>query len=326
MNQGFTIFLDQASEIAPKIDLLYYFLTGITAFFTILIFGVLFVAAYRFRRRDNKIPAATNTSALLELIWSVIPLGICFVIFFWSAYLYIDIYKAPKDPLDIHVVGKQWMWKLQHPQGNREINELHVPTGRVVQLTISSQDVIHSFFVPAFRIKQDAVPGRYTRTSFTPTKPGVYHLFCNEYCGTWHSSMIGKVVVMEPDKYEAWLAGTMPGEAPAASGQKLFQSLGCITCHGVQGPSMAGLYMSRRKYQSNGLGAEHEVIADDDYLRESILRSTEKVIVGYRPIMPSFREQISEDQVQQLIAYIKSLQHPDQPIKPPGNVIEQSGR
>jgi len=326
MNFGFQIFPDPASEFAPKVDMLYYFLTAVTAFFTLLIFGVLFYTAFRYRRRDLKVPAATNTSAFLEFLWSVIPLGICFIIFFWSAYLYIDVYKTPKDPLDIHVVGKQWMWKVQHPHGNREINELHVPTGRTVQLTISSQDVIHSFFIPAFRIKQDAVPGRYTRTSFTPTKPGVYHLFCNEYCGTWHSSMIGKVTVLEPDKYEAWLAGTLPGETPAASGQKLFQSLGCITCHGVQGPSIAGIYQSKRRVLKNGLGEAYEVIADDDYLRKSILYSTEEVVEGYRPIMPSFRNQISEDQLQQLIAYIKSMQNPDQPNRAPQNAMEQSGR
>jgi cytochrome c oxidase subunit 2 len=194
------------------------------------------------------------------------------------------------------------MWKMQHPNGTREINTLHVPRGQPVKLIMSSQDVIHSFYIPAFRVKQDVVPGRYTVLWFEATKVGEFHLFCAEYCGTQHSGMIGKVVVMEPQDYEAWLSGTVPDEPPAAAGARLFQSLGCLTCHGSQAPTMAGLFGSTVELE-NG----RTVQADEQYLRRSITDSTADLVKGYKPIMPSFRGQVSEEQLSNLIAYIKSL-------------------
>jgi cytochrome c oxidase subunit 2 len=228
------------------------------------------------------------------------------VMFFWGARVYLVAYKEAPDALDIHVIGKQWMWKVQHPDGTREINSLHVPLGQRVQLTLASQDVIHSFYIPAFRIKQDAVPGRYTKMVFEPTKVGEYHLFCAEYCGAQHSGMIGSVTVMEPEKYQQWLAGTVPDLSPADSGAKLFQQYGCITCHGVQAPTLAGVYGSEQDVVLPN-GRRARVVADEAYLRESIMDSGAKVVAGYQPIMPSFRGQLSEEQLIQLIAYIKSL-------------------
>src|SRR5688572_19908516 len=215
MDSGFQFLPDQASTIAPRIDRLYLFLWGLSAFFTLLIFLLVVFMGIKYRRRHpDERPGPTLESLRLELFYTIVPLVVVLFIFVWASKVYFDIYSESPVALDVHVVGKQWMWKLQHPQGRREINELHVPAGRRVQLTLASQDVIHSFFIPAFRVKQDAVPGRYTQMAFTPTKVGTYHLFCTEYCGTQHSGMIGRVVVMEPADYEAWLTGVPPEEAP----------------------------------------------------------------------------------------------------------------
>jgi cytochrome c oxidase subunit 2 len=305
MNRGFSLYPEQASALAPQWDALYFYLWAVSGFFTVLIFLLIVYFAFRYRRRrddDPTVPPQIIGSVRLEIVWSVIPFIFAMSFFFWGARLYFSQYAPPVDTLNIGVVGKQWMWKLQHPTGTREINTLHVPVNRPVKLTISSQDVIHSFFVPDFRIKMDAVPGRYTTTWFTATKIGEYHLFCTEYCGTLHSGMIGKVVVMSPEDYESWLAGRPPEESPVASGARLFAQYGCVTCHAAQAPSMAGLYMSRQP-----LADGSEVVADENYLRESIMNSTDKIVRGYQPIMPSFRGQMSEEQLSDIIAYIKSL-------------------
>ncbi len=224
------------------------------------------------------------------------------VLFFWSAGLYVHMRRAPDDAMQINVVGKQWMWKIQHPTGKREIDELHLPLGRPVKLTLASEDVIHSFYIPAFRIKQDVVPGTYESEWFTPTKIGEYHLFCAEYCGTQHSGMIGKVIVMQPSEYEAWLAGTPADQSPVAAGEKLFTQYQCITCHGQRGPGLVGLYGSKVKLIDGST-----VTADEDYLRESILRPGAKIVAGFQPLMPTYAQQLTEEQVMQLVAYIKSL-------------------
>jgi cytochrome c oxidase subunit 2 len=247
-------------------------------------------------------PKPIEGSVKLELLWTIIPLIIVMVIFAWGAKLYVQIYVPPRNPLDIHVIGRQWMWKVQHPDGKREINSLHVPVGQQVQLTMASQDVIHSFFIPAFRLKQDVMPGRYTKISFTPSKVGQYHLFCAEYCGTLHSGMIGTVFVMEPEQYQAWLSGSDTDVTPVASGERLFNSLGCQTCHGVQAPTLSGVFGSTVR-----LADGSTVVADEQYIRESILDSTAKIVAGYQPIMPSFRGQLDEEQLIDLLAYIKSL-------------------
>jgi cytochrome c oxidase subunit II len=306
MNDGFRLYPEQASQLAGQWDALYLYLWAVSTFFTLLIFLLVVYFAVRYRRRrddDPTVPHQIIGSIRLEIVWSVIPLIFAMTFFFWGARLYFGQYAPPVDTLDIGVVGKQWMWKLQHPTGVKEINTLHVPVNRPVKLTISSQDVIHSFFIPAFRIKIDAVPARYTTTWFTATKIGEYHLFCAEYCGTLHSGMIGRVVVMSPEDYESWLAGRPAETNPVSSGERLFQQYGCVTCHAAQAPSMARLYQSRQRLTDGS-----EVVADENYLRESILNSTAKIVAGYQPIMPSFRGQISEEQLGDVIAYIKSLQ------------------
>lgn len=307
----------QASTMAFQVDLLYGFLIAVTAFFSLLIAaGVIgFSIKYRRRSEHDRTPHI-HGSNLLEAVWTVIPLAITMVMFFWGAHIFVTLKRPPDDALQVNVVGKQWMWKLQHLEGRREINQLHVPVGRPVKLTLTSEDVIHSFYVPAFRIKQDAVPGRYTTTWFEATKVGEYHLFCAEYCGTVHSGMIGKVVVMDPADYQAWLAGESTSAAAAApadggsgslvaSGKALYEKHGCITCHqagSVLGPPLAGVPGSTVALQDG-----NSVTADDEYLRESILNPQAKVVKGFAPVMPTFKGQMSEEQILQLIAYIKSL-------------------
>jgi cytochrome c oxidase subunit 2 len=225
----------------------------------------------------------------------------------WGAVVFFHAQRPPKGAIEIYAVGKQWMWKFQHMDGQREINELHVPIGQPVKLTMISQDVIHSFFVPAFRVKQDVLPGRYTTVWFQATKTGKYHLFCAEYCGTQHSGMIGSVVVMEPAQYQAWLAGGGGEGSLAQSGEKLFQDLACNTCHrsdsGARGPDLAGVFGSQVTLQGG-----QKLAADEAYIRESILNPQAKLVMGFQPIMPTFQGQVSEEGLMQLVAYIKTLQ------------------
>ena len=236
----------------------------------------------------------------------MIPFGLTKVMFTWGAAVFFKMSRPPADAIPINVVGKQWMWKLQHMEGQREINELHIPVGRAVKLTMTSEDVIHSFFVPAFRTKQDVVPGRYSTTWFQPTKPGKYHLFCAEFCGNRHSAMIGWVYVMEPQDYQNWLSGGAPTGSLADSGQKLFQDLACANCHKPDGsgrcPSLAGLLGSTVQLAGGGT-----VKADEAYIRESILQPSAKVVAGYQPVMPTFQGLVTEEGVLQLVEYIKSL-------------------
>jgi cytochrome c oxidase subunit 2 len=243
---------------------------------------------------------------LLEVTWTVIPIIIVTVLFVWSTRIFFAMSDAPADTMNIYVVGKQWMWKFQHLDGQREINELHVPVGRNVKLIMTSEDVIHDVFVPAFRMKADVLPGRYTTEWFHATKPGRYHLFCAEYCGTRHSGMIGEVIVMEPQEYEAWLSGGSPQGSLAEAGAKLFNDLACVTCHrpdsGARGPMLDGLYGRTVQLQGGGTAR-----ADEAYIRESILDPTAKITAGYQPIMPTFQGLVSEEGMLQLIEYIKSL-------------------
>ena len=247
MWEGFPLFPEQASTIAGGVDALYLFLVGLTAVFSVLIFTVIFVFAIIYRRRsDDDRPEAIEGSHALEIFWSAVPFAIVMVIFIWGASLYFRNARSPEDAMEVNVVAKQWMWKIQHPEGRREINELHVPIGRPVRLTMTSEDVIHSFFVPAFRIKMDVLPGRYTTAWFEATKAGEFHLFCAEYCGTEHSKMVGKVVVLDPPAYERWISGEGQGESLAELGARRFAELRCENCHfpgsGSRGPSLAGLF------------------------------------------------------------------------------------
>lgn len=299
---------ESASTLSGDVDALYFYLSGVTLFFTLLIGGAIIFFVIRYRRRNvSEIPRPIEGSTKLETFWSVIPLLIAMSFFFWGASIFYRQYRPPTNALEVYVVGKQWMWKFQHPTGQREINELHVPVGRKIKLIMTTEDVIHDVFVPAFRIKADVVPGKYTTQWFEATKPGRYHFFCAEYCGMNHSGMGGWVVVMEPTEFENWLSGNANQMSPAAAGQQMFESLGCASCHGAngeggRGPSLLGLFNSNVTL-NNGQTAR----ADEAYLRESILNPQAKIVNGFGPIMPSFQGQVNEEQLLQVVAYIKSL-------------------
>ena len=272
-----------------------------------MIFFLIYVFAVRYRRKsEQEVPEQIPGLLKLEILWSVIPFLLCMVVFVWGATLYFDTYSPPKDALEYYVVGKQWMWHIQHPTGQREINELHVPTGQPIKLTMATEDVIHSFYIPAFRVKRDVVPGRYTSMWFEATKPGEYHLFCAEYCGTKHSQMRGRVVVMEPADYQNWLSGGVANEPLEVIGEKKFRQLACHTCHvdkpDARGPSLVGVFGEPVRLQ-NG----QTVTVDETYIRESILNPNAKIAAGYRPVMPTFKGQIDEVGLLQITAYIKSL-------------------
>jgi cytochrome c oxidase subunit II len=306
---------EQASTFAWEVDLFYYFLILLTVAFSVAIGAAILVFAIQYRRKSaGEIPEQIEGNMKLEIAWSVIPFLITLVIFAWGAKLYYQMYTDPKEALEIFVTGKQWMWRAQHPDGQREINTLHVPVGRRVKLTMTSEDVLHAYFIPDFRSKTDVVPGRYTTSWFEPTKTGAFHIFCAEYCGTKHSGMIGTVTVMEPADYQAWLNNTTREATPAEAGAKLFASLACNNCHGGQldmrGPALEGVYGSPQTLDNGS-----KVVADDTYLRESILNPNAKRVAGYGAVMPTFQGQVTEEQVAQLIAYIKSIQNVE--LKPP---------
>ncbi len=303
----FPLFPPQASTTARQVDMLYFALITVCGLVLLGLLVVMIFFLFRYRREK---PARRRTQKIsstpLELVWTVIPLILFMGMFAWGAAVYHDIQRAPAGTLEINVVGKQWMWKVQHPTGQREINELHVPLGEVVKITLASQDVIHSFYLPAFRIKQDVVPGRFTTEWFKATKLGTYHLFCAEYCGKDHSRMRGRVVVMTPDEYEVWLTRGSPAPPLAEAGERLFRALGCSGCHVgnsiVRAPPLEALY-GRPVPLQNGTVA----IADEAYIRDSILLPQRDVAGGYEPLMPSYQGQISEEQLFELIAYIKSM-------------------
>jgi cytochrome c oxidase subunit 2 len=313
MFTNFPFFPQQASEQAATVDALYFFLVAVTGLFAVLIAVLVVVFAIKFHRRhDDEVGEVIHGSLALELLWTVIPLGITMVMFVWGAQVFFHMTRAPKNALEIWVVGKQWMWKAQHMDGAREINELHVPAGRPVKLTMGSEDVVHSFFIPDFRVKADVVPGRYNTLWFTATKPGTYHIFCTQYCGTKHSNMIGWVTVLEPSDYQAWLSGGSSGGSMAENGAKLFTDLACVTCHldnaQGRGPVLKGSYGKPVL-----LAGGQTVVMDDAYLRESILNPQAKVVAGFQPIMPTFQGLVTEEQLLQLIAYVKSLSEPGAP-------------
>jgi cytochrome c oxidase subunit 2 len=299
---------DSASTFSWQVDALYFYLSGVTLFFVLLISAVLIFFTVRYRRRTPyEIPRPIAGSHKLETLWTVVPFLIAMTMFGWGARIYFNQFKPPQNAVEVYVVGKQWMWKLQHATGQREINELHVPVGRKIKLIMTSEDVIHDFFVPAFRTKADVVPGRYTTLWFEATKPGKYHLFCAEYCGMNHSGMTGSIYVMEPREFDNWLSGNTGSTSPAAAGQQLFQSLGCASCHGAngeggRGPTLVGL-LGRPTPLENG----QTINADEAYMRESILNPQAKIVAGFPPIMPTFQGQVTEDQLLQLVAFIKSL-------------------
>ena len=308
---GFEPFIAEASAAAGRTDALLLALTIISVLvvggisLTIVVFAVRWHAGSRASRQRAR-GSVPNRGRMAEALWIGIPLLVFLGIFVWAAVLYHQMRSPAADALTIDVVAKQWMWKIQHRDGQREINELHVPVGRPIELVMTSQDVIHSFFVPAFRIKQDVLPGRYTTLSFTPTRVGQYQLFCAEFCGTSHSQMRGTVIVMTPSEFSDWLAAN-PGEGSlAAQGEALFRRFGCSGCHGasssVHAPKLEGLY-GHPVALANG----SQVTADARYIRDSILLPVSQVTAGYTPIMPSFKGQVSEEDILKLVAYIRSL-------------------
>jgi cytochrome c oxidase subunit 2 len=298
---------EDASTSAGQVDRLYFFLTGLTLFFTFFIFATIFYFMIKYRRRSEKErPPETEESKVLEITWIVIPALICVAIFLWSSSIFFAAARPPRGATEIFVVGKQWMWQLQHPEGPREINQLHIPVGVPVQLTMTSEDVIHDFFVPAFRIKMDVVPGRYTSEWFQATKTGSYHLFCAQFCGTLHSGMQGSIEVMSPNDYAQWLRDNSGNKSMAESGQELFARLGCDTCHLPDGTGSGPALQGRFGKQVTLRDGQTRVM-DDAYVRQSILNPGSLPLPNYRPVMPTFQGQISEEQILQLIAYIKSI-------------------
>jgi cytochrome c oxidase subunit 2 len=310
MLSGFQLFPEQASTLAPEVDNLYLGVIAITAFFALIV--VVCVTYFAIKYRDHtgdRVGAPITGSVPLELGWSLIPFFVAIGIFIWASVVFFHIVRAPDQTLDIYSTGKRWMWRFQHIDGQREINELHVPVGRPVRVVFTSEDVLHDLFIPAFRVKADAVPGRYSAIWFEPTKVGEYHLFCAEYCGTRHSGMIGTVYVMEQADYQAWLSGggATAGGTMLQRGEALFTQLACVTCHlpdGTgRGPSLVGVYGSQVTLEDGAV-----VSADESYLRESILSAQAKTVKGYERVMPTFQGLINEDGVASLIEYIKSLQ------------------
>ncbi len=296
-----------ASAQAGSIDSLYWFLTVVSVIMTAVIFAAVVIFAWKYQKRPGVKATQIEGSTKLELTWSIVPFLIMLVMFWWGAKIYFSAQNPPKDAMEVFVTGKQWMWKIQYPDGTREINELHVPVGQPVKLTMASEDVIHSFSIPAFRVRHDVVPGHYDSLWFTATKAGHYHLFCTEYCGNSHAAMIGWVDAMEPREYANWASGGNGGGDLALQGQQLFVQNGCSTCHLLeqQGrcPNLRGLY--NKPVQ---LADGRTVTADASYLRESILEPNAKIVAGFEPnIMPNFKGQLTEENVIQLIAYVKSL-------------------
>ncbi len=301
------LFPREASSIAPYMDALYFFLLAMTLVGLLLVGALIFGFSIRYRKARNPVATQIEGSTLLEATWTIIPLAIFLVTFVWGALLYFRIYNPPTNAMNVYIVGKQWMWKAEHPGGQHEINALHVPTGRPVQLTMISQDVFHSYSIPDFRVKREVIPGRYTTVWFQATEPGTYHLFCTQYCGTAHSAMIGEVTAMTPDDYDKWTRESTSGMSLAQNGERLFASMGCNACHSgnaaARGPNLAGVYGSKLQ-----LADGSQALVNDAYLRDAILNPSQHITAGFAPIMPTYQGQISEDGLIDLVEYIKNMQ------------------
>ena len=307
-NSWVPLFPEQASSFAWQVDLLYFYLIVVSIVFSIPIVLAIFYFFVRYREKEKyATPDEIHGSITLETVWSIIPFVVSMTIFLGGAIVYYNQYRIPAENMEIYVVGKQWMWKFQHGTGQREINELHVPVGRKVKLMMTTEDVLHDLYIPAFRTKIDVVPGRYTAMWFEATKPGKYHLYCAEYCGLNHSGMGGWVYVLPQDEFDNWLAGGGSNQTPVEAGKDLFMNkLGCASCHAgganQRGAKLEGIFGTDIKL-TNG----QVVKADDEYIRNSILNPSSQVVEGYQPIMPTFKGQVTEEQLVSLVAYIKSL-------------------
>jgi cytochrome c oxidase subunit 2 len=297
----------EASHYAGQLDVLFIGLLAITGLTAGFVFFLLILFATRYREGSGvERNTPTRKSWHWEVGWTAASLLVFVGLAVWGASLFLRLYNPPRDALQIFIVGKQWMWKAEHPGGQREINALHVPAGRDVRLVMASQDVIHSFFVPALRVKQDVVPGRYESLAFRADRPGRYHIFCAEYCGTDHAHMGGWLTVMEPRAYSGWLRTEGGHGTLADQGASLFRNYGCSGCHEpggtVRAPPLDGLYGNPVPLSDGRV-----VRADESYIRDSILLPKKDIAAGYDPVMPSFTGQVSEDDVAKLVAYVKSL-------------------
>jgi cytochrome c oxidase subunit 2 len=307
-----TLTLTSASVHSAEVDALLAGLLLISLAVLALVFGLIWTYALRYRAGNTEDRGAiAQKSWRIEIGWTVATLVVFFALFIWGADLYVRLYTPPGNALKIYIVGKQWMWKVEHEGGQREINALHVPVGRPVQLIMTSEDVIHDFAIPAFRIKHDVLPGRYEQLWFSAQVPGSYHLFCTQFCGTDHAAMIGEVVAMQQADYARWLSQNGGSDTLATAGRDLFTRYGCSGCHQagptggggtVRAPSLNGLYGSPVP-----LADGTTVFADDKYIRDSILLPADQIVASYAPVMPSFSGQIGEDDLIKLIAFIKSL-------------------
>jgi cytochrome c oxidase subunit 2 len=301
------LFPAEASTIAPYTDALYFFLVSISLIGLVFVTILILYFSLRYRRDKNPVATQVEGSTILEATWTIIPLALFLVVFVWGGLLYFRIYNPPPNAMNIYVVGKQWMWKAEHPGGQHEINALHVPIGQPVQLTMISQDVFHSFSIPDFRVKREVIPGRYSTVWFQATDPGTYHIFCTQYCGTLHSGMIGEVTAMTPADYKKWLDQSNSGMSLAQNGERLFASMGCNACHSgnaaARGPNLAGVYGSKLTLTDGS-----QVLVNDAYLRDAILNPSQHVTAGFAPIMPTYQGQISEDGLIDLVEYLKQLQ------------------
>jgi cytochrome c oxidase subunit 2 len=307
MEPRLQFFPDQASTLASRVDNLYFFMLATSSFFALAVTVMVIFFAIKYRRRHpDQEGEPIHGSLALELIWTGIPFILAMVMFVWGASVYFALVRMPDEALDVYAVGKQWMWKFQHREGQREINELHVPVDTPIRMVMTSEDVLHDLYFPNFRTKMDVIPGRYTQLWFEATQTGTFHIFCAEYCGTKHSGMIGHVVVMPQVEYEAWLGGGASEGTLAQRGEKLFTQFACITCHRAdsqgRGPVLNGLLGS-----TVHLGNGNTLTADPAYVRESILNPAAKVIAGFQPLMPTFQGQVTEEQILALTEYIKSL-------------------
>ena len=303
---NFSLYPPEASKIAPQMDALYFFMVLVSLIGLTIVILLITSFSIMYRQKAHPVPVQIEGSTMLEATWTIIPLGLFLIMFVWGALIYFRVYTPPANAMNIYVVGKQWMWKAEHPGGQHEINSLHIPTGRAIQLTLISQDVFHSFSIPAFRVKREAIPGRYTTVWFEATTPGTYHLFCTQYCGTDHSHMIGDIVVLTPDDYKRWLATSTSGASLAQNGERLFASLSCTACHNARpdarGPNLANVYGSKLAL-ANG----QTQLVDEAFLRDAILNPSQHVTQGFAPIMPTYQGQVSEDGVIALVEYIKQL-------------------
>ncbi len=322
---GLPLWPERATEFAVRYDWLFIYILVVTTIAGLLVYAGLTYLCFRYAKKPGGTSQRVLGSHKLELIWTAIPAAFFLSFFVGSTIIFDEVSHPPADAPEIFVVGKQWMWKIQHPNGVREINELHLQDGVAVKVTITSEDVIHNFGIPAFRNKIDAMPGRYVTTWYKPNKVGTYHIFCDQYCGQGHSQMVGKVHVLSKDDYAAWLEGHKtdapgtPGDRPtdgtaAWHGQQLFFKLQCINCHNNvydadsvnssnRAPNLEGLFGSQVPLEGG-----KTVPADGAYIRESIRNPEAKVHAGWKAIMPAYpRAQVSEEELGQLVAYIQYL-------------------